>query len=352
MWRSMNYMLAWTIPASGVVALSSTGIFAWSSLLFAFGVLPILDQIIPSNSRNLDPTALKEVESDGVYDFIVWAVFPMQLGLLVWFLLTISNPELSATTFYGRIASMGVLCGVTGINVAHELGHRASKKSQFVAKILLATSMYTHFYVEHNFGHHRNVATPLDAASATRGQWLFPFVVKSFIFGWISAWNIEAKRLKRKGYNTIGVHNEVLVWQLVQWTALALCFYFLGITIGCAWLAAASIGAFLLEATNYIEHYGLVRKKVSDHRFEKVEVHHSWNSNHIMGRIILFELTRHSDHHFAPNKSYPTLNSPEGSPQLPLGYPGMILLSIVCPIFIKVMDNKLDSSRYIAVKMR
>ncbi|PCJ82280.1 MAG: alkane 1-monooxygenase [Bacteroidetes bacterium] len=344
MWRSMQYMLAWTIPVSGVVALSSTGIFAWFSLLFAFGLLPILDQIIPSNSRNLSQSVLKEVESDGVYDFIVWAVFPMQLGLLVWFLLTISNPELSATTFYGRIASMGVLCGVTGINVAHELGHRTSKISQFIAKILLSTSMYSHFYVEHNFGHHRNVATPLDAASAKRGQWLFPFVVKSFILGWISAWKIEAKRLSRKGRHAFNVQNEVLVWQVIQWSALAICFLLLGFKVGFAWLAAAAIGAFLLEATNYIEHYGLVRQKVSEHRFEKVEIHHSWNSDHAMGRIILFELTRHSDHHFAPNKPYPTLNSSEGSPQLPLGYPGMILLSLVCPIFIKVMDIKLDSA--------
>ncbi|MEZ7816853.1 MAG: alkane 1-monooxygenase, partial [Flavobacteriales bacterium] len=262
MTKSLKYLLALTIPMFGYIALTNEGILAWSGLLYSFVLLPILDHVIPVNSTNYDSETIKQVEGDRFYNLILISLIPIQLFFLTWFLLSIDDPTLSSSTFCGRIFSMGILCGVIGINVGHELGHRTQKSLQFGAKILLSTSLYNHFFVEHNYGHHKNVGTPEDAASANRDEWVYVFMVRSAILGWINAWKIESKRLKRKGVSVVSFQNEVLRWQLLQWVALSSVFIFIGPVSGFAWIGAAVAGAVLLEATNYVEHYGLVRNKV------------------------------------------------------------------------------------------
>jgi alkane 1-monooxygenase len=91
----------------------------------------------------------------------------------------------------------------------------------------------------------------------------------------------------------------------------------------------------------YIEHYGLQRKKVNDKRYEDTNPTHSWNSNHTMGRLFLFELSRHSDHHYQPHRKYQILKSHKNSPQMPTGYPGMMLLSLIPPLWFRLMNPKL-----------
>ena len=349
--KSFKYFLVWTIPICGYIAFTNEGLLAWFGALYAFVIIPIMDHFLPTNSNNHDSKTIKQFEKNSFYDFILITLIPVQLVFLIWFLLTIDDPDLTSTTFYGRIFSMGILCTVLGINVGHELGHRTQRSMQIGAKILLTTTLYNHFFVEHNFGHHRNVGTPDDAASANRGEWVYPFIVKSALLGWINAWRIESLRLKRKGVSSFSFQNDVLVWQLFQWSALAIVFFFLGSAVGFAWIGASVVGAAFLECINYIEHYGLVRAKVSEHRFEDVEVYHSWNSDHVMGRSILLEVTRHSDHHHSPHKVYPTLNSPDGAPHLPTGYPGMIVLSLFCPLFIAIMNKKLDTLPHIVNKV-
>jgi alkane 1-monooxygenase len=97
----------------------------------------------------------------------------------------------------------------------------------------------------------------------------------------------------------------------------------------------------LLETVNYIEHYGLQRERMNAHRYVPVEPEHSWNSDHVLGRMILFELSRHSDHHHVPSKPFAQLDHIERAPQLPTGYPGMMLLSLFPPLFFRVMRPRL-----------
>ena len=98
----------------------------------------------------------------------------------------------------------------------------------------------------------------------------------------------------------------------------------------------------LLESVNYIEHYGLTRKRVNDNRYEQVAPEHSWNSDHMLGRVVLFELSRHSDHHANPERSYQDLRTLETSKQLPFGYPAMIVLALFPAKWFQVMNPLLD----------
>ena len=169
----------------------------------------------------------------------------------------------------------------------------------------------------------------------------YVFVFRSIIFGWIGAWKIEHKRLTRNGGSAVSIKNEVLIWQLIQIGVLSIVYIIFGPTVLCCFALASFISVFILEAINYIEHYGLTREKVNEFRYEKVNPSHSWNADNQVGRAVLFELTRHSDHHESPSKPYQILESPDESPQLPTGYPGMILLSLLPPLFFLIMHKRM-----------
>jgi alkane 1-monooxygenase len=103
-------------------------------------------------------------------------------------------------------------------------------------------------------------------------------------------------------------------------------------------IAVGILSFLFLETINYIEHYGLKRSKLPSGRYERVQPHHSWNSNFNIGRIVLYELTRHSDHHFKASKKYQLLDSHEKSPTLPMGYPASILLSLLPPLWFYIIN--------------
>jgi alkane 1-monooxygenase len=117
--------------------------------------------------------------------------------------------------------------------------------------------------------------------------------------------------------------------------------YFFGGLVTIYFLAAALIGILLLETVNYIEHYGLQRKQIAEGKYERALPVHSWNSDHVIGRIMLFELSRHSDHHYLASRKYQVLRHHDNSPQMPTGYPGMIILSLLPPLWFYVMNKRI-----------
>ena len=265
----------------------------------------------------------------------------MQYYSLWVFLNSLQAPSLSTATIVGRVISMGLLCGAFGINVAHELGHRVNKMEQTFAKMLLLTSLYMHFFIEHNKGHHKHVATASDPSTAKYNQSLYAFWPQTLIGTYKSAWKIANEELSKKGHAWFSLKNEMLLFQIIQVLLLVGIFSFFGLTTTLLFMVAALMGGLLLESVNYIEHYGLTRNETGDHQFERVQPHHSWNSNHIIGRLMLFELSRHSDHHYLASRKYQILRSYDNAPQMPTGYPGMILLSLVPPLWFKVMNNQM-----------
>jgi alkane 1-monooxygenase len=208
----------------------------------------------------------------------------------------------------------------------------------------LLPALYQHFFVEHNRGHHKHVATDADPASARRGDVVFAFWWRSVWGSWWSAWAIQKDDLQRAGKPFWSWHNEMLRFTLSQvaWLlGIYICFGLSGL-LGA--MAVALIGILLLETINYVEHYGLRRKKLPSGRYEPVSPRHSWNSNHEIGRIFLYELTRHSDHHYKSTRKYQVLRHIDESPQLPFGYPSSVLLALVPPLWFWVMDRRLNDA--------
>jgi alkane 1-monooxygenase len=278
------------------------------------------------------------------YDFILWCTIPFQYFLLYTFLTHIGSSQSNLDTL-GSIIGMGLLCGAFGINVAHELGHRTNKFEQFLAKSLLLTSLYMHFFIEHNKGHHKHVATPDDPSTAKFKQSVYAFWVQTFIGTYLSAWHIAIEDAKKKQRFMPVLFNEMMLFQLIQIGLLLLIYINFGFIITAYFIFAALIGAILLETVNYIEHYGLQREKGAGALFERVQPHHSWNSNHIIGRLMLFELSRHSDHHYMASRKYQVLRNMDEAPQMPTGYPGMIILSLFPPLWFKIMHQQMRKYR-------
>lgn len=339
--RALRYLVTYIAPAWALVGYFAHGAWTWALPLHAFVLVPLLELLVRHRPDNLTADEEAIVKDDPLFDWMVYALVPVQWALLLVFLVQVAEPGLLWWETAGRIASMGILCGIYGINVAHELGHRAKRWERDMARALLLTSLYMHFIIEHNRGHHKRVATPEDPASARYGEWLYAFWLRSLVFSFVSAWRIEAGRMRKAGLAPYGWRNEMLqaiCWQLGLLVAIVTTF---GPYVTAYFVIAALLGALLLETVNYIEHYGLRRTRDAQGRYRRVEHVHSWNSDHLLGRLTLFELTRHSDHHWKASKKYQTLHSIDSAPQLPTGYPGTMMLSLVPPLFFAVMHPRL-----------
>ena len=284
-----------------------------------------------------EDTSLKNI----IYDVILYSLVPLQYFIVVYFLYNISDDNLTIGSKIGMTIALGLSCGILGINAAHELGHRSTRYEQLMSKMLLLTSMYMHFFIEHNRGHHKNVSTDDDPASAKYGEVIYAFYVRTIIGSWLSAWHLEKDRLKKSNHNVWSLHNDMLIFQIIQITFLVVIFLLFGLSVLLWYVAAASIGFMLLETVNYIEHYGLRRKK-NGNRYERTMPIHSWNSNHPMGRLVLLELSRHSDHHYLASRKYQVLRHFDESPQMPTGYPGMMVLAMLPPLWFRVMHKEIE----------
>jgi alkane 1-monooxygenase len=341
-YRPVKYIFPFIVFAGAWVAFQSTGWLTFLPVIFSFGFIPLLELLIQPNSKNLSAAEEELIKADKTYDYLLYSVVPVHYFLLITYLFSLQQTGLNWIDITGRTVSMGLLCGIFGINTAHELGHRANKFEQFLAKALLLSTQYMHFFIEHNKGHHKRVATHDDPATARYKELIFSFYVRSILFSYISAWEIANKEVKRKGHSAFSLKNEMLQYQLIQLLFTAVIFLVFTWQIGLLYLAASFIGILLLEAVNYIEHYGLSRKQIADGKFERAMPHHSWNSNHVIGRTLLFELSRHSDHHYLASRKYQVLRHHDDSPQMPTGYPGMLILAHIPPLWFYVMHKKIN----------
>ena len=149
--------------------------------------------------------------------------------------------------------------------------------------------------------------------------------------------------LKTNNLSFLSLKNDMFWYLLLQLLYLASVFFMFGKSALLFAFFAAIVGFLLLETVNYIEHYGLLRLKTASGRYERVREVHSWNSNHVIGRIVLYELTRHSDHHYKSSKKYQILDCHEDSPQMPYGYPTSMVLSMIPPLWFKLMNKRIPS---------
>jgi alkane 1-monooxygenase len=270
---------------------------------------------------------------------------PVQILLIFYLGTTWNHSQAHPMVRLGWILSVMLSTGGIGITVAHELIHRRTLAERWIGRWILMSVLYMHFAIEHVRGHHALVATDQDPASAPQGMSVYRFMLGTVPGQWSSAWRLEAKRLEKHGLSLWSFHNEMLAFLMIQAAWIALIITLFGTAFLPVYFTVAILSFLLLEIVNYIEHYGLRREKGANGRWESVRESHSWNSNHRISRMLLFELSRHSDHHMSAEKPYQVLLNEPASPQMPNGYPGMVLLALVPPLWFSVMDRRLPAGR-------
>jgi alkane 1-monooxygenase len=339
--KAFKYLSPLTIYVLAGISFTQQGWLTWGTMLYAWFIIPFAELFINPSEKNLDAAEEEMAKQDKVYDYMLYLIVIFQFAALFLFLSSMKATGLQWWEITGRVFSMGLLCGTFGINVAHELGHRVTKFEQTLAKLLLLTSLYMHFFIEHNKGHHKNVATPEDPSSARYNEPVYTFYFRTIIFSYLSAWKIANDEMRKKGLSVLNLKNEMLQAHIIQIAFVALVFFMFTPLITLYFLAAAFIGILLLETVNYIEHYGLQRKQMASGNYERAMPTHSWNSSHPLGRLMLFELSRHSDHHYLASRKYQILQHHDNAPQLPTGYPGSMLLALLPPAWFYVMNRKI-----------
>ncbi|HFT4723316.1 TPA: alkane 1-monooxygenase AlkB1, partial [Pseudomonas aeruginosa] len=288
-----------------------------------------------------EETQTPQLLGQGYYVLLTLATVPVLIGTLVWAAgVFVAFQEWGWLGRLGWILSMGTVMGAVGIVVAHELIHKDSALEQAAGGILLAAVCYAGFKVEHVRGHHVHVSTPEDASSARFGQSVYQFLPHAYKYNFLNAWRLEAVRLRKKGLPVFGWQNELIWWYLLSLALLVgfgWAFGWLGMVF---FLGQAFVAVTLLEIINYVEHYGLHRRKGEDGRYERTNHTHSWNSNFVFTNLVLFHLQRHSDHHAFAKRPYQVLRHYDDSPQMPSGYAGMVVLALIPPLWRAVMDPK------------
>ena len=342
--KPLSYLFAYLLPISVLISFELSGWIAYFPVYIYFLILPVLELILKPADGNLEKSQNIKAKKNPWFTLIICLALPFQILVLVVFLLKINELEFASPAFIAACVNMGLVNGILGINVGHELGHSKNKIEERFGEILLLLSLNSHFKPYHNMGHHYDVATRKDPATARKNEWLFLFWIRSHFMSYFYAWQLENKRVKtEKGLKKLS-KNYMIVYSLFSLLLTGTIYFLFGGYVLLGYLLSVVLGILLLETVNYIEHYGLLRNKISEKRFERPHVTHSWNSNHILGRVTLFNLSRHSDHHHKVNKKYQNLMSLEESPQLPTGYPGMMLLAFVPPLFFSIMNPKLNQN--------
>lgn len=346
-WRdSKRYM--WTIglavpmlPLVGAALWHKhpVAVYWWFTPLVAYVVLPLLDPFTGRDGFNVPEAVSAELAADRYYRYVTYLYIPLLYGSIVLGCWAWARWHLTLPSRIGLAVSLGTASGI-GINAAHEMGHKRESVERWLSKITLAASGYGHFYVEHNRGHHTRVATPEDPASARFGESFWAFWPRTVAGSARSAWGLEAHRLRLRNRPVWSpANNNINAWAMTAglFAALAVAFG-PGVLILLAVQAVA--GFTLLEAVNYLEHYGLARQRTGAGRYEKVSPRHSWNSTTLASNLALFHLQRHSDHHAYPTRRYQVLRSFDESPQLPAGYATLVMIALIPPLWRRWMDHR------------
>lgn len=323
------FSAVYLFPAVFLIGLYFGGPGCLSVVAFTFVFTPVADVFLGRETRPAPRPG-----RFNLYDFWLWAWIPIHLAVMVTGILWAAGGGRSTFEVVAASLSLGLVSAGGGINIAHEFMHRNRRWPGLASELLMSLVAYPHFCIEHVHGHHARVATPEDPACADFGVPLYAYLPRTLFGSLVSAWRIEARR-KAEGRGDR--RPRLALWTIAAFAGA----WALGGPVGLAVMGLQSALAILvLETINYVEHYGLRRRELEPGKYERVRPRHSWNSPHRLTSAYLFNLPRHSDHHAYAARPYWQLRHYQDVPQLPAGYPTMILVALLPPLWHAIMDPR------------
>lgn len=330
------------VPAIAVGLFVATGGAIWTALMplvIYYLLIPLVDWAVGEDFDNPPEEVVAQLESDNYYRALLFLSLPVFFTSFFAVAWLVGTHPLPFWVFLALTLGAGAASG-SGLTVGHELGHKHPRLDRAGAKLICALTGYAHFCIEHNRGHHSEVATPEDIASARLGENVWRFALRELPGALKRGWYWEKRRLAAKGFGFWTWHNDLLQGYAITLLIATILLAAFG-WIMIPFLIIHHISGWLqLTFANYVEHYGLKRDRRADGRYAPCEPRHSWNTNHIISNLMLFHLQRHSDHHANPLRPYQALRDFKDLPRLPSGYPGCFVLAAIPPLWFHIMDRK------------
>lgn len=342
-YSSAPYYGSWIFPILFIIAAIGEGWWLALPIVAALVVIPIIDTVVGIDPWSPLNEEIPELEARISFRVVLYGYVVLQTVALLMMCMAWSKGAWTWWQCALAIVSTASVTGGIGITIAHELGHRQAFAERLLGYILLAEVGYMHFVLEHVAGHHRNVGLPEDPATALRGESAYRFIVRSAVGQWFHALSLEAQRLRHQGRSSWNIRNRMYGWALIPATLLGIAVLLLGGSIAVFLIGQGVIAISLLELVNYIEHYGLSRAEIKPGVRERVRAVHAWESRFLASNTVLFKLQRHADHHMLPHRRYQSLRLHDESPQLPHGYPLMISIALVPPLWRRLIHPRLDA---------
>ena len=320
-----------------------SGIFHWLTVIFWFGLVALLDELLPKDSNNPPIDIHLDLEEDSYYGKVIFFAIPFYFVNFVsvcWF---IANNELGFIDYAGITISMGIVSGLA-LAVGHEFGHKTSYRERTIGKLFLAIAGVGQFMASHATRHHVLVATPEDHASSRMGETLYHFGARRQQPGFFrESWNVEKQRASRGGWSVWGLKNETLQQYMVTIGLFSVLTVAFGWIVLPMLLIQMYVCWWYLSLIEYCQHYGMKRDLKEDGSYKLATEKHSWNTNMLASNNLLLNFVRHSPHHSRSTRWYQALRDEEKAPILPYCYSLMFLAAMIPPIYFRLMDHRVVS---------
>jgi len=331
--RNAAYALSLVPGAFVLGGLCIGGLATWGNVVFSLGFLAVLESILPDNTRT-DHSEFR----DWMPRFWLWAHVALTLAMLLALFEYLDRHAWASFSGIGAVVSCGIACGSGAVVVGHELIHKANPIEKGAGRLLLLLCGNPYFSAHHILVHHTHVGTDSDCVTAKKGESVYRYIPRSIGGQFVQAWQVETAMQQKKG-ERVRLWRSHLAQNCFILVLGALLLAWVSIDGLMAWVGVSLIAALLLEYVNYIEHYGLQRQPG-----ERVGPSHSWNSNRTISRFLLFDLSRHADHHMHASKPYHCLDSGLDSPRLPGGYVQLLYLAFRPQKWFSTVDPLLPSN--------
>jgi alkane 1-monooxygenase len=339
--KPTNYLILLVLPAMVVAGYFAGGWWNFLVPVCCFAAYPVANLFVSSAE---DHAHAQQTYAVSAYRNIALIFVPVLLALTVWCVYTVSKTKMNYVEYAGLCLSLGIVNSILGFTLAHEFIHRFTKTERLAGYLLLLQNNYMHYGIEHVWGHHVYACTPEDPHTARIGESIYRFLPRAIWLTYKNAFRIEAKRLTVSRPKTKFFHNRIVMFGMLQ-IALVLSIFFFGGLYACVFFILQNVVAILLlHIINYMQHYGLRRVEIVTGNYEKLNAHHAWNTGRTNSTVNLFQLENHADHHMHPNRRFEKLEHREDSPEYPAGYSFMVLLSLVPPLWFKIMNKRIPSN--------
>jgi alkane 1-monooxygenase len=318
------------------------GAWHWLPIALIFGVGPFLDRLLGEDNLNVPPQLEAQYEKSLYYRLTLWLYLPAQIALVLFSYDQIINTDMALNAKVGLALSMAVGVGF-GATLAHELCHHPARLDRFIGVQVLCLCGMANFHVYHNYGHHNLVATPEDPGSARYGESFWQFTLRNIGRKLVLSWQIEARRLKTLGKPWLSPYN-LMIWLTLNELAwvVGLTWYFGPIALGLFALQYAA-PRFLLSVGDYLEHYGLSRRKLPSGEYEAPRAIHSWDDSYMLSNFLFTAVDRHADHHENTGRPFQILRVRPEAPRLPYGYLTMIFAAFVPPVWRRLVHPVVEA---------